>query len=403
MIGGTDVILEVSAGAPVADVVFSVVRRHWPNCVFQDADDESGPFAPPDIWTPRLISREFFLYRDSQAARSWDEHGAAPENHNLMLHVFVPDERESMVTLVCGDVTGEMKQIIREIQTVLGARRQVNAGFGLDLSGYGTGKSSFARADRLTDETILVTIFNDHPFQKKFHGRDLLDGDAHGELEALRRCGVIGPIFVDVPIDLQGLPVIDENCFVWELTHRPVDKAFKALPALAERIGFPFARFKRLYHLLATGGEDPLGDWLFETYPAASLDSLDLPAEGYKGKRAVFRDGRWSGEGTIAQIADGLRLRAEEELSLTDDDLDAVICAVTGVAGQQHQLEGDALSQVIRQNLVNETPEQYHSRLRSTPPRGYVLLKAPFPGPITIEVERRPFASQTTMLEETAV
>jgi hypothetical protein len=403
MIGGTDVILEVSVGAPVADVVFAVVRRHWPNCVFQDAEDESARFEAPALWPPQLISREFFLYRDPQAARSWGEHGAAQDNHNLMLHAILPDEQDTMVTLVCDAVGGELKKIIREIQTALGARRQVNAAFGLDLSGYGTGKSSFARADRLTDETILVTVFKDHPFQKKFHGRDMLNGDTHGELEALRLCEAVGPIFIDVPIDLQGLPVVDENCFVWELTQRPVDKAFGALPALADRIGYPFARFQRLLSGLRAGGEDPLDDWLFETYPAGSLKNLNFPPKGYKGHDAHCKNGKWSGGGTIAQIAEGLRLRADGELHLTDDDLDAVICAVTGVADGQHRLEGDALSQEIRKNLLKETPEQYHSRLRTNPPRGYVLLKAPFPGSISIQVERRSFATQTPILQETAV
>ncbi len=406
MIGGTDIVLEVNPGAPAAEAVFAIVRRYWPSCVFQDAEDESTPFAPPDIWPPQLSSREFFLYRDQQAALSWEEHGAAPENRNLMLHVILPEERRdapAALTLVCDEVRGEMKRMIREIQTSLAARRQVNAAFGLDLSGYGRSKSSFARADRLSEESILVTIFNDHPFAETLEGRDVLDGGGRKELEALQSCEAVGPLYVDVPIDLQGLPMVEKCSFVWELTRRPVDAAFfPALPPLADRIGYPVARFQRLLRLLAAEGGDPLGDWLFETYPAASLKNLELPAKGYKGQRAHFRDGEWSG-GTIARIATGLKLQAAEGESLTDDDLDALICAVTGVASQRCRLEDDALRQVIAAKLMKRTAKRLHSMLRTSPPRGYVVLQAPFSGSISIQVERRSFALQTRVLLEAAV
>jgi hypothetical protein len=125
MIGGTDVICPVRSDLPIADVIFRSVRRYWPQYVYQDADDETGPFTPhKGPWLPRPKGREFFVYRDKQAARSWDRYGATPKNTNTMLYVILPRERSvapvpTSMTLVCGELQGEMAAMIGEIQTAL--------------------------------------------------------------------------------------------------------------------------------------------------------------------------------------------------------------------------------------------------------------------------------------------
>ena len=114
MIGGTDIVLEVRSGAMAAEAILRTVRRHWPRCVYQDADAEMVPVSLPDSeWPPQLRSRQFFIYRDEEVARSWDEYGAIPENDNLMLHVILPrwtadNSEPSTLTLVCGEPIGEM-------------------------------------------------------------------------------------------------------------------------------------------------------------------------------------------------------------------------------------------------------------------------------------------------------
>src|SRR5262249_6183460 len=114
MIGGTDIICPVRSDIPIADVIFRTVRRYWPRYVFLNAE-ETGPFTPwAGAGLPRPSGREFFIYRDEEAARSWDEQGAVPENANTMLHVILPPERAPLpalaeVTLVCGELTGEME------------------------------------------------------------------------------------------------------------------------------------------------------------------------------------------------------------------------------------------------------------------------------------------------------
>jgi len=122
MIGGTDVELPVGDGVPVADVVFRTIRRYWPDYVIENALDESPPFKPPaGLGIPAQPSPEFFIYRDEQAATDWGEHGATPENANLMVYVLMGDDTESVhgprsITIVVGSPTGELRSFLKELR-----------------------------------------------------------------------------------------------------------------------------------------------------------------------------------------------------------------------------------------------------------------------------------------------
>ena len=121
MIGGTDVVLWVREDLPASDFILRTVRRHWPDLVFQDADDPTLPSQSLHGWLPQPSGREFFVYRDLPAALSWHEHGAIPENTNAMLHVILGNRRKPeaglrSLTIVCGDLSGEMKSMIDEVE-----------------------------------------------------------------------------------------------------------------------------------------------------------------------------------------------------------------------------------------------------------------------------------------------
>ncbi len=148
----------------------------------------------------------------------------------------------------------------------------MNTAFGLDIAGYSEGKSGFVQADRKDDNSIEITIFQGHAFSEKHDTRTSLEHIAEREKELLISCCKKGRLLVDIPIDLQGLPYPNNVRFIWELVKRPVDFAFDALPPLADRIGSPVAR--------------------------------------------------------LAKIANCLKLTSEEEITLNDDELDAIICAM---------------------------------------------------------------------------
>ncbi len=271
--------------------------------------------------------------------------------------------------------------------------------FGLDLAGYTSGKSGFARAERLTDGTIRVTVFRDHAFRRKLAGRD--PGFAQvvrQERELVRRCLESGALYVDVPIDLQGLPIVAAPVYAWQLTKRPVDYAIGGLPALASWIGSPTARFLNVLQGIDSP-ENLLGSVVFETYPAASLEAMGLPAKGYKGQTirisgaevTVVHHPRGR-EPKLDRIARGLNLRSETEAVLNDDDVDAIVCALTGVLEEDCRLQGRTLSNIVRARLLAKLGLEarvLEGQMGQAEllPRGYVLLGSRPDRPIRVSVQ----------------
>lgn len=282
---------------------------------------------------------------------------------------------------------------------VVGTRGLMNTAFGLDIAGYSTGKSGFARARRKSDNSIDVTVYQGHIFARTFNSRFPLDKVADKERELLLACCRNSALLVDIPIDLQGLPHPNNASFIWQLTLRPVDYAFGGMAPLANYIGAPVARFQNMIPAStdSNGAGSLVGKHIFETYPARSLDLLGLPSQKYKGHKISFKDGHWTG-GVAAEIAGGLGLMAEEGETLNDDELDAIICAVTGVVDGDLILQGDELKHEISKNIKNKLKNPNMDEIDVDPPLGYVLLKER--PDMEIILERKKFDDHESMMKE---
>jgi hypothetical protein len=189
-------------------------------------------------------------------------------------------------------------------------------GFGIDLAGYTTGKTSLAVVE-IEDHFVNAILLRGSAFSKKRESSNPLEEVVAEEVAVLRRCLAIGPVAVDIPIDLQGLPNPESPQTIWALTRRPIDKALNAMPPFADRIGAPVARFAAI--MRAGSFHGLLGKSLFEAYPAATLRGLDIESR-YKGKK-----------GADALISLCKTLKIEPHLK-NDDDIDAIICALTAAA-----------------------------------------------------------------------
>jgi|GEM_PF-2899924 len=228
-------------------------------------------------------------------------------------------------------------------------------GFGLDLSGYSTGGTKLA-AVQIKGDTAVAVILHGSAFSTYRHGVDDAQIALAEEQENLSECLAFGPIAVDVPIDLQGLPA-PENCtFIWEFTKRPVDYAFGAMAPLADRLGACVARFKAV--LASSKLQSELGRRLFETYPAATLALLGIPNKRYKGV---------TGRDLCHAISNKLGF---DDCNLTDHEVDAIICAVTVAAPIECRLEGKRLLQ--RMHETDPFTEMITSGRKE--PAGFVLL-----------------------------
>jgi hypothetical protein len=254
----------------------------------------------------------------------------------------------------------------------------IKTAYGLDLAGYSTDGSAFAKAvQRDGDDQVGVMVIDQHCFATKRDGWQRLDGILQEEVSLIEKCLAEGSLDVDVPIDLQGLLARHDAVFVWELTKRPVDHAFGALPPLAQLIGSYVARFCNIRGHLH---DDPLGNCLFETYPAASLKLMNLSYEKYKGE-AEFAANEWIAvasnrpaeverNGNLAEILNELGWTAAPQTHVGHDGFDAILCALTGVSSPTDRLEGRSLQNEICCRLQRAAGE-----IQVAPPCGYRLLK----------------------------
>jgi len=250
--------------------------------------------------------------------------------------------------------------------------------FGLDIAGYSTGRSALACAQRKDGGPIAVTVFREHAFANKVKGNSLLAGVVRKEADWLVACLRLGPVFIDAPLDLQGLPGPHRARFVWELTKRPIDCALKAMPPFAERIGAPVIRIRAILTEIEKTQSKLLGVQVFEVYPAASLELMHLRRDGYKGQRVRFEADKWcdaDGDSEVlAGLANSLELAAEGDEFLTDDELDATLCALTGVVDNDDLLQGRELEAHVS-NLVGPHTLTDDWEESDLVPQGYVLLQ----------------------------
>jgi hypothetical protein len=235
-------------------------------------------------------------------------------------------------------------------------------GFGLDLSGYTTNKTSLAAIVAHGDSAEAVLLRNS-AFSARRTTNMPVRVAVEAEVTALKQCLVLGPVAVDIPIDLQNLLVPDQAVSIWELTRRPIDKKLNAMPPLADRIGAPVARFSAI--MRASDFRDRLGTDLFETYPAENLRRLEFSGK-YKTQGLERLSERH------AACEDLCRHLTFDGVCRNDDDLDAIICALTAAAPE------DAL--VSEKELgfdYGEIPDGFRI-LKRNPFRNIVLKESEF-------------------------
>ena len=190
-------------------------------------------------------------------------------------------------------------------------------GFGIDLAGYTTGKTTVAVV-HIESGSVKATLLRGSALSKKRESSACLKQVLDEEVADLRRCFAIGPVAVDIPIDLQGLPNPHNREYIWQLTRRPIDQVVNAMPAYADRIGAPVARFAAI---VREGDFDALlGETLFEAYPAGTLKLLKIKAGQYKGAK---------GAQALNCLCATLKIKPRVD---SDDDVDAIICAITAAA-----------------------------------------------------------------------
>ena len=92
-------------------------------------------------------------------------------------------------------------------------------------------------------------------------------------------------------------------------------------------------------------------------------------------------------------------MRALAPMTVTDDEVDAAICALAGVLRTEHALSGRTLADEIRRRLSERDGSACASSVDVTPPKGYELLQS-MPEGLSVMLERRTVADNEEMLQE---
>jgi Protein of unknown function (DUF429) len=222
--------------------------------------------------------------------------------------------------------------------------------FGLDLAGLAGSNSRLARAqgDRGRG-CIHVTVFKGPGVPHGFEGADSLENVIASWGPIVESCVQRGTLVVDTPIDVQALPVVVAPRYVWQLTKRPIDYALGGQPPFASWIGYLVSTFR----FFAGAHVEALGHQLLETYPAASLRRvLGTPPQSYKKQSARFLNNHWhphdgNAEG-LSTLLECLELQAAQGTTLDDHEVDALLCAVTGLGGAFASTGAELLEEVTK-------------------------------------------------------
>lgn len=201
-------------------------------------------------------------------------------------------------------------------------------GFGLDLAGFSNPRGTVLAAIKREKNEANVILLGESPFSTRL-GDDRFEKRLESEIAILKNLLEIGPIAVDVPIDLQGLP-LKQVTEPWQLTKRPVDEAFGGLPPLASWLGACVARFAAI--IPCDLKEKELGVRLFETYPAACLrQRFGENCSDVKHYKLADRKKAEVASGARRRLCKGLNIKCVRP-ELSHDELDAIICALAAVA-----------------------------------------------------------------------
>jgi hypothetical protein len=96
MIGGTDEIIPVADEAAALDHSLRALSRLWPHAVYEDADtgEAFANYAQINFGG----RRDFFVFRDKDAADKWEELGADESLDGTMIH-FLSRPRELTIVV----------------------------------------------------------------------------------------------------------------------------------------------------------------------------------------------------------------------------------------------------------------------------------------------------------------
>ena len=87
LISGNDIVIRTQSPLELAEETVKLIRFKWKQLLIENAD--SGDIIAFEFPFFQSLPKEFFVYENALAKKSWDDQGACSQNANTMFHVIV--------------------------------------------------------------------------------------------------------------------------------------------------------------------------------------------------------------------------------------------------------------------------------------------------------------------------
>lgn len=118
MISGSDIVIPTRSPIEIAEETVRLIRREWHAMVIEDA--ATGAVIEWVVPGFQTLPNEFFVYKNEEMKRLWDEEGACESNANTMFHIIQQANQLTIVVdnptvIVNSNVIGAAEQLAREL------------------------------------------------------------------------------------------------------------------------------------------------------------------------------------------------------------------------------------------------------------------------------------------------
>lgn len=115
MIGGQDHVISLEPTYQRIRFLLQLIFLMWPKARFCGADEKESVPLRDMIYQP-LMRREFFIYLDEDAERSWNDQGATKKNDAKMVHLLLGRGRFTLVSGDSKEAVTMAKELVTSIQ-----------------------------------------------------------------------------------------------------------------------------------------------------------------------------------------------------------------------------------------------------------------------------------------------
>ncbi len=212
--------------------------------------------------------------------------------------------------------------------------KQTIYSYGLNIAEDVRHSIVIAEATQTTDG-VKIELIKNHAFKMNRFMVDSFKYRTDEEKVLLQEINKIGNLYLNAPLDLQGMPLDKLPKNEWELSSRAIDRVYQRLVTTGKLI----APVEQRLRLMLKPYKEKLPFGAFETDPALILEESGYKSMKHKGC-SIFVRGSWSPNNSLSAVLNDLNWSAENGERFSYADLGASLCALTGISSSHVDVQG---------------------------------------------------------------